>query len=395
MPAPRSTPPAANGKQIKPTKKSPQKKTAAAGRVTLRQIAEKLGVSRMTVSLALRDDPHVAAKTRARVQAAAKRAGFTRDAVVSKLMSEVARLRTSSPYRGEVAFLTAWPTALGWKKSHHFSGCFEGARARARELGYQLTNLWVHDPSLAGKQLSKVLWSRGIRGIILVVEAAEFAADDYTPPDIQWDRFCVVHLGASHHMPNIHSVRHDHFQGMLCCLENLERLGYRRIGLALVESADILTHNLWTAAYLHWRAMRNFRRALPGFVYPYGDFPADRFSQWVVQNDLDAVVAIDEEPLKAVRRISKSISRPVGLCSLDHTGKRSPVAGVDQGASMIGRTAMDQLVHGIHHDSRGLPRRAIETFIRGTWRSGRSAQAVGPVSPIREGGHILPLRNGF
>lgn len=38
-------------------------------RVTLRDIAVKLSVSRMTVSLALRDDPHVAKATKQKVQA--------------------------------------------------------------------------------------------------------------------------------------------------------------------------------------------------------------------------------------------------------------------------------------------------------------------------------------
>ena len=52
-------------------------------RVTMAELARELGVSKNTVSLALRHDPQISTTTRERVQAAARRAGYTPDPVIA------------------------------------------------------------------------------------------------------------------------------------------------------------------------------------------------------------------------------------------------------------------------------------------------------------------------
>ena len=102
--------------------------------VRLRDIAEKAGVSRMTVSLALRGDPQVSKDTQARIREIAEELGYQPNAKVSRAMSELAKSRHVEADE-RLAFLTSEKTEHGWKEWRHNGECFEGARKRALEYG--------------------------------------------------------------------------------------------------------------------------------------------------------------------------------------------------------------------------------------------------------------------
>lgn len=354
-------------------------------RVALRDISERLGLSRMTVSLALRDDPHVAKATKRKVLAMAQKLKFRPDPQVAKLMSDLARLRRTPAFQGELAFLTSSHSEFAWKESYHFAGCYRGAEKRALELGYRLTPFWTRDPQFVRKHLSKIFWARGIRGIIIAPLAAEVTNLPDPDLDLDWKRFCMIHVGATLLRPELNLVRHNHFHGMRHSLERLEAHGYRRIGFAIVESGDILSSRLWTAAYLHWRNRRGMDADLPGFVYPWGLFPEDRFSAWIENHRIDAVVTMQGDLYPALKRIQKSLSRHLGFSVLDHPGGKSSFSGIEQNATEIGRVAVDQLVHAMNHNLTGLPRYPFQTLIQGRWHEAASTR--------KRGGHhqLAPL----
>jgi len=352
-------------------------------RVTLRDIAEKLGISRMTVSLALRDDPNVAKATKRKVLAVARKLGFSQDSRVSKLMSELAHLRRTPHYMGELAFLTSWQTEFGWKSSYHFSGCLQGARKRALELGYQLNPYWTRDPMFVGKGLSRVLWARGVRGILVAPLGPEMIGFPNAGLNVDWKRFCVLQLGVTLTRPQINLVRHNHFHGMAYSLRMLEALGYRRIGFAIVEAGDLLTSRLWKAAYLHWRTQRGLQNDLPGFVYPHDALAEDRLRDWIRDFAIEAVITMDVSPHPILKRVEKTLGRHVGFSVLDHPGGKSPICGIEQNAPEIGRGAVDQLVHAIHHNLTGVPAHPAQTLLQGRWHQGTTARRLSDRKPLR------------
>lgn len=63
--------------------------TKPAAYVSIRELANRLGISKGTVSLALNDSPRVKESTVKRVKAAAKAAGYQRNAMVSTMMSSM------------------------------------------------------------------------------------------------------------------------------------------------------------------------------------------------------------------------------------------------------------------------------------------------------------------
>lgn len=365
-------------------------------RVTLRDIAGKLGISRMTVSLALRDDPHVAKATKRKVKAMAHKLDYFPDAKVSRLMSELAGLRSKPVYRGELAFLTSWQSEFGWKESYHFSGCYQGAEQRAIELGYRLTTFWTRDPTFQRKRLSNVLWARGVQGLLLAPLGPEIVSFPDAGLDLDWKRFCVVHIGATLATPQMNLVRHNHFHGMLCSLLQLEAHGYSRIGFAIVPTGDMLTSRLWTAAYLQWRARRRFHDELPGFVYSFGSLSEGRFHDWIRDYNIEAVISMEGgEPHPILKRVQKSLSRHVGFSVLDHPGGKSPFCGIEQNAPEIGRVAVDQLVHAINHNVTGLPKHPYQTLIQGCWHEGSSIRKLKSGKTLRSLDSISLLTDHF
>lgn len=74
-----------NSRSGKLTKKTRARHKDQSARITALQLAEKLGISAMTVSRALNNRPYVDSKTRKRVMEAAKRLGYTPDLIAKSL----------------------------------------------------------------------------------------------------------------------------------------------------------------------------------------------------------------------------------------------------------------------------------------------------------------------
>src|SRR5437763_1467974 len=104
--------------------------TARNKQTTLRDIAAKAGVSVMTVSRALRNHPHLASETRARILQLAERLGYRPNPMVSALMRyRGAGRRTPSALA--LGFITNFETRDGWNKSPLSRDFFKGAAAGA------------------------------------------------------------------------------------------------------------------------------------------------------------------------------------------------------------------------------------------------------------------------
>lgn len=114
----------ADGKSLLPSLHStyiymamPTKRTT---RVSLGDVAREAGVSRMTVSLALRENGRLQASTAERVRAVAKRLGYMPNPRLSQIMNETARTRHSGQ-SGTPAFLMTEPVGHAPPRSYLFS----------------------------------------------------------------------------------------------------------------------------------------------------------------------------------------------------------------------------------------------------------------------------------
>jgi DNA-binding LacI/PurR family transcriptional regulator len=116
-------------------------------RVSLRDVAEKAKVTRMTVSLALRGHPSLPEASRRRIQAIARELGHRRDPVVSDLMSKLRRvtLRSNAEVIAIVTSSVGGDNQPPFKAIlSRFSTPFTGPAPRSRHLSdRQLTDNWA------------------------------------------------------------------------------------------------------------------------------------------------------------------------------------------------------------------------------------------------------------
>ena len=104
---------------------------------TVRSLAKTLGLSRTTVSDALRGLPRVAAATVQRVRKAAREAGYQRNPLVAGLMSEMRQSRVAM-FRGVLAAVEIDESQRPAYSAHFNRELVLGASTRAEEMGFKV-----------------------------------------------------------------------------------------------------------------------------------------------------------------------------------------------------------------------------------------------------------------
>lgn len=343
--------------------------------VRLRDIAERAGVSRMTVSLALRGDPQVSQETQERIRAIAEEMGYQPNAKVSRAMAELAKSRHVEADE-RLAFLTSEKTEHGWKEWRHNVECFEGARKRALEYGYVLEPFWLRQPKSSPEKIGRMLWSRGIDGVMVAPLGNDFHKDGIRTFDFDWSKFSVVELAETLDEPRVDCARHDHFNGMLLALFSLESLGYRRIGLVLDSMLDVRTRHRWYSAYLLWKSVRGFSEELP--VMFYEEFDVEKVKRGIVKMKLDALVTV--RPTLSTELESTGIRVPddIGIAGLDRpSDDEHGLSGINQNTESIGSAASDLLVGLVHRGEKGISAFPSQKICGGLWVDGKTTRRVG------------------
>ena len=105
--------------------------------VTTTQIAARAGVSRTTVSFALRNNPKIPKKTADLVRAIAQQLGYRPNPRVAAVMAHIRRAR-AVPAGERIAFVWVHTSRAESARDLFLQRVFLGAKARAEALGYSL-----------------------------------------------------------------------------------------------------------------------------------------------------------------------------------------------------------------------------------------------------------------
>jgi len=182
-------------------------------KLTLRDLAEQLGLARSTVSRALRDDPQIAEGTRARVRQLADTLGYRPDAAARALT----RRRTQAvglmlPRSSELVFANPY-----------FSELLLGVTSRAEEAGFPLLLSTAPRPDFT-------LWLREGRVDGLIVLGSSVTDDDVEELNRSIAaRAPVVAIHAGPRGLAAVSIGSNERAGVWQALAHLEQLGRRRV----------------------------------------------------------------------------------------------------------------------------------------------------------------------
>lgn len=331
----------------------------------------------MTVSLALRENGRIPLATRDRVVEAARRLGYKPNPALSRVMAETARTQHTAG-GATLAFLTTEPTGQDFVGDQE---SFGAVAQRAADFGYSIERFWISDPDLSPARFNRMLWARGIEGLIIPNLSHELYARGQRTLPIEWEKFSVVEISDSMLKPVINRVRHNHFGAMIKALDELEALGYRRIGLCMTTEVDLRTHHRWAAAFLLWRAMRPAAKAQKPLIVE--EITPEAVAKWVLKYRLDAVLSPGTEVLRALRKGGMKVPEDIGFATLDAWGLGGEsVSGINQERSVLACFAVDMLVTLINRHAYGIPTHPLEWLFTGTWVAGETTTAHPGTSPL-------------
>ena len=359
-------------------------------RVTLSDIAVKAEVHVTTVSLAMRNHPRLPESTRHRIQALAKKMGYTPDPFLRALVA----------YRGGVierrntptlAYLTNWTTRWGWKKTTAHPDFYAGALAKANELGYKLDHFWMRDEGMNQARLSQILYSRGISGLIIASHGREMG----DALEFDWENFSAVKIDYFPHQPALHNVTNNQCDVARLAMQKVIAAGYRRIGFVMHRGWDHAVDHLWTAGYLCEQQALLPRERIPAHLFP-GPQPVERwlnesksevfpepkaFEAWFRKYQPEVVISKASFVRPILKKMGLRVPRDVAFVDVFLDDPTGDTAGVRQNHTTVGELAVEILAGQLQHNKFGVPKIPTTTYVEGTWHDGATCPM--PAGPGR------------
>jgi LacI family transcriptional regulator len=316
--------------------------------VTLRDVAQHAGVSHMTVSRVLRGVAGVSEVTRDKVQAAIRQTGYKPDPMLSAL----AAYRTPRTSGGRLLGLAY----LDCERSIFNQRVREGVITEAQQYGYSVEVYSLLEDSMKGSTMSRILRSRGIRGLFFGPCDTEhhFQGWDWTP-------FVAVNLGALAHKPVMHSIAIDYYDGAWRGFRMLHEQGMQNIAMVIHPDLQARTGYRWlggayTAAAASGSKLWNYT----------GPFPLGAsYRQWLKAHDIHAILTIHPDVLQ---RTVPGVRQVWFLNDWSPEAKQANCV-LSTPPESIGREGVRFIHHLLLRREYGLPTQPRSVTIRGIWQS--------------------------
>lgn len=336
--------------------------TTHSASVTLRDIARSLGISHVTVSLALRGATQISPARRKQIQEKAIEMGYRPNPMAAAL----GQMRFTSKARAvtaELAWINCREEAQDIRRFKEFDLYWKGASETAKWFGYNLEE-FICNVNFTLTRLEKVLRARGVHGILIPPHAKLPANWD----TFHWDHFSVVRFGHSILRPRVHVVTSDQITNSLLAFSRIRALGYQRIGY--VTSRTSSTRH--KAGVLMAQSELEPNQQIAPLVFNTGENSRDeqkKLVQWLKKTKPDAVltdVAVLREMLTAA---GYRVPEDIGLAVFSVLDGNAD-AGIYQNPEEIGKSAVEMLLSLINHNHTGIPKICRELLIEGEWVDG-------------------------
>lgn len=341
-------------------------KSGGGARVRQLDVAAAAGVSRMTVSLALRGSPTLPVKTRERIQKLADAMGYRADPGLASLAAYRRRGRPQA-FHGTLAWLNltedpnahrTWPTLKVF---------FDAALECAAAYGYHLEVVWAKERDMTPERIAKILYARSTRGVLIQPQA-----EKPEHMEIDFSYLSVVRLGDYTTLPEGYDlVVADYRWAMSTCMAEVASRGYRCVGYLSQHPFEERLNRIYLSTYLgrmtdtavHWLA-------------PFFPQNQKQFTAWYKKYRPDALLLphccqLLPSLWKWIDHLRIRIPQDMGVCFTcqpDDTSK--DWSGVDECHSHIARRGIEILVAHINRYEMGKPDHPAVHSIQGVWREG-------------------------
>ena len=348
--------------------------------ITYRMIAKSCGVAHTTVGRVLNGFPHVSAKKRELVLAAAAELGYRPDPLLSAL-SKRRWPNGPSSNTAVIAWLEYFDSAHAKIREE-----LKGGHKRAEELGYIL-DVFNLKKQRSFKELSRVLESRGIRGIVVR------GFTDTETLDIDFSKFFTVFVGPQNDAITVHNIQSDFRAGVRAGVALVRERGYRRPGFVLLNFRSSGTNEpIWAQALAEQRRfLEDFGPQPEIFCWQSadGNKSARRFFTWLKEEKPDVLVASHPNPWHWLNDPSaygltrtKRLLVPEDIPFISLRPQKPKIAGLahfDLREALQGREALELVHRNLQMGRYGRPEVPMRILVPPIFIEGTSL----PVSVIR------------
>ena len=190
--------------------------------VSMKQIAEKCGVSVASVSKALNDHKDIGEATKERIRKTAAELGYYPNAAARTL-------KTNRSYNIGVLFADAANSGL---THDYFSAVLESFKTEAESRGYDITFLNTHTGTRSYLETCR---QRSMDGVVI-------ACIDFTQPEvIELMRSSIPVITIDYRSDDCSSVVSENQQGMMALTDYIIRKGHRRIAYIHGDANSLVT----------------------------------------------------------------------------------------------------------------------------------------------------------
>lgn len=340
-------------------------------RITMKDLAERAGVSQATVSHALRGTGKISAATRQRIQELAAEMGFREDPLMSALASYRSMKKPHGQHRETIAVVVTEDPDYHWRRANDGVRLMEGIHAGAERWGFKV-DLFEHDASERRSAiLSRILRNRGIRGVILTIPRPW---ERERPRQLQWNQFTTVACRPLFQQEGHHCVTSNFFLNGRLLYRKLSSLGYKRVGIYLSHKIDSMTHRGFTAGMLTEERLHGSREEpIPPLIV--NEWNIDEFSAWHDRWVPDAVVTQRWSVRIWLKQFGRRNPAHVGL-AVPITAPDQFDAGIYLNEQRMGMEAVELLREQLILGNFGLPELPIQINVPGVWHPGGSVRQL-------------------
>ncbi len=336
----------------------------------MRVIAEELGVTKTTVSLALRNHKSISEATRDRVLKLAKELNYRPDPAISAIAAQ--RWSCKSPERHRViAFLCHHHPISKSQQAEYLPA----ARKRAEEYGYKLEPFYV-DEYPTPESITRVLYNRGIRGLLV---PAIHNPESKRAIELDWSKFTAVCCGVGRIRPPLHTATNDIFSATRLVWETVAKAGFKRIGAALF-CHDPIADDDWERIGASSASVKllglNESENIP--IHTGEVFDEDSLMSWYHKYKPEVVIGFNHSTGETLERCGVRIPEDVEFVSLI-SPQDSKWSGLKRHVDDVASASVDILNNELRENQWGIPSVPHVTLIQPDWNLGSTFRGTPPM----------------
>ena len=337
-------------------------------RVTIRDIANKAGVSHATVSMALRNQRKIPEKTRERIKELAKAMGYVPDPALGRL-NVYRRFSSEKEIHSALAWIDYWDESAKKAKSPTILQYRRGAEIRAAELGFKIEEFALASGDLSFERFTGIAKSRGIIGLLV----PPHRLGNNRRLEIPWEDFTTVRFGHSGSYIPSHIVGNDQYATAFDAIEKCSKLGFKSVGYYFHHYGEEMTRYHFLGGYMTGCYKYFPDNSIPPFIPTNQDQEKHRelFLKWYREYVPEVVITQHSQVYYWLMNEGIDVPKDVKLVHI-----ALPVvtdvrfSGMHQNSIRIGEQAVDLLARLLRHGEYGIPDSPLEVNVKSNWQDG-------------------------